>query len=109
MFLFHLLKSFALSFAITINNYFIKLAININNIDVQVYENKNAYVNVDDVLAFTFNQNYNYYLTILHNNGFLFPINDKAYVPENIICNYLMTWGKQNIAKQLTCYINMKK
>ena len=41
MFLFHLLKSFALSFAITINNYFIKLAMNINNIDVQVYENKN--------------------------------------------------------------------
>ena len=49
---------------------------NIHNIDVQIYEKQNAYVNVDDVLAFTFNKNYNYYLTILHNNGFLYPINN---------------------------------
>ena len=81
----------------------------INNIDVQIYEKQNAYVNVDDVLAFTFNRNYNYYLTILHNNGFLYPINNRVYVPENIICMYLQQWGKQRIARELIDYINMKK
>ena len=82
---------------------------NINNIDIQIYEKQNAYVNVDDVLAFTFSKNYNYYLTILNNNGFLYPINNRVYVPESIICMYLELWGKQKIARELIDYINRKK
>jgi hypothetical protein len=82
---------------------------NINNIDVQIYKRKSAYVNVEDILCFAFNQNYNNYLSILHNNGYLYPINNKAYVHESIISTYLEQWGKQNIAEQLTDYINMKK
>ena len=82
---------------------------NIKNIDIQIYEKQNAYVNVDDVLAFTFSKNYNYYLTILHNNGYLYPINNRVYVPEDIICMYLEQWGKQRIARELIDYINIKK
>ena len=93
----------------TINSYFIKLAVNINNIDVQIYEKESAYVNVDDILSFAFTKNYNYYLSILHNNGFLYPINNKVYVPESIICMYLEEWGKERIARELIDYINMKK
>jgi hypothetical protein len=44
----------------------------------------------------------------LLNNGYLFPINKKTYVPEEIICTYLQTWGETTIANELIDYMNKK-
>ena len=82
---------------------------NINSIDLQIYEKRNAYVNVDDVLSFAFSKDYTYYFSVLQNEGYLYPINNKPYVPENIICIYLEIWGKEKISEQLIDYINVKK